>query len=297
MFIKNSYYSDNSEDAGLTLTSGAQDASILLTLLQRTDTASNSALTSLSAGQLTAGLNVLVSTIKQQLASSSSADQTVLGIATSEAGITQGFAGDGNATISGDLRVKGNSLVEGVMRIVDTLFANNFIANGVSDFFGNAIFHSDISITGKTTVGSDTAGIAVITKGSDHVHVPFSKPYDDIPVVNASISLNPLTPTPNETADEQQKRLLTIEKTLLADNIHFVITERTINGFTILLDKPAGEDISFSWLALAVQNPIIFQSTGTSELPTPTIGASPSPIDTLIPTEIPTIAASTSAGF
>ena len=104
--------------------------------------------------------------------------------------------------------------------------------------------------------------------------------------MNASITLNPLTPTPSETPDAMKKRQNDLEQTLLAENVRFVITNRTVHGFTILLENPANEDIAFSWLALAVQNPAIFQSA-SSESPTPADALSPSPIESMLPSGIP----------
>ena len=199
------------------------------------------------------------------------------------------------ATDSGDLRVEGNGLIEGVLHIVDTLFANDFIANGVSDFFGNVIFHSGVTFNNTPEFNSDTAGIAIIKKGADHVDVKFSTPYDQTPMINASITVNQITPSPEETQDEIQQQQNEIEQALLADNIHFVITNKSANGFTILLSQPANEDIAFSWLAIEVQNPVIFQSDEQSQpSPFPTSVISPTPLvsDTLTPTDTASSSAS-----
>src|SRR4029077_4544073 len=97
------------------------------------------------------------------------------------------------ATVAGDLRIKGNGLVEGILHVADTLFANNFIANGISDFFGKVIFHTGVTFENTPIFNSDTAGFAVIKKGSDRVEVKFTKLYDQTPIVNASITLNSIT--------------------------------------------------------------------------------------------------------
>lgn len=298
MFIKNTYYNGNASDSGLLLTSGGQDASILLSWLQGFAVASESAFPSLATGKAGAGLTTLVSMLENKLNGSDSAHMQepisppldTLSSSREEIPllILKGLAVSENATVSGDFRVKGNGLFEGIIHVVDTLFANNFITNGIAEFFGKAIFHEDVTFEGKPTVGKDTAGLAVIAKGADHVEVTFAKPYEQIPVINASITLDPLTPTPNETKNEQEQRLHELEKTLLADTIHFIITKKSVNGFTILLDKPAGEDIAFSWFALAVQNAVIFQSNGISPLPIPTEGNSPTPFDTIMPTNVAT---------
>lgn len=288
MFIKNTYYNGGSSSvSGLDLLSGAQDPSVVLAMLQDATEASNSALTSLTAGQITAGLNYLVSVVTAATQSATITQSaippeinSVLGTAT-----LSGLMVNGQATVSADLRVQGNALFEGILHVVDTLFANNFIANGASDFFGNVIFHNNVTFQNTPTFNGDTAGLAVIIKGSDHVDVTFSKPYDQTPIINATLTVSPLTPTPNETIKEQQTRETDLETALLNGSIHYIITNRTANGFTILLRKPAQEDISFSWIALEVSNPVIFQSSeGNFQLPSPTDAISPSPIDTDIPT-------------
>jgi len=292
MFIKNTYYNGGtSSDAGLSLLSGAQDASVLLSMLGDA-TATSSALSGLTTGDVADGLSLIISHMAQVYGASSSANIPITASASASP-----FGNDlstiQSATVSGDLRVKGDGLFEGILHIVDTLFANNFIVNGVSDFFGNVFFHSSVTFDKTPTFTSDTAGIAIVKKGTNHVDVKFTKSYDQQPVINTSITMTSLTPTPGETITQQQQRQNEMEQMLLTDNIRFIITNKTVNGFTILLDKPADEDIAFSWLALAVQNPIIFQSTGASQQPTPTIGLSPSPIDSIMPTN----AATTSAGF
>jgi len=251
-----------------------------------------------------AGLDVLQTGFKNQearitdleslFATASAVQQTVAVATDSVTPEISGLPGvTASATVSGDLRVQGNGLVEGILHVADTLFANNVIVNGISDFFGNTIFHNNVAFEKTPTFNSDTAGIAVIKKGYDHVDITFSKPYDETPMVNASITLNPITPTPGESDAQQQQRESAMESAVLGDSIHYIITKRTVNGFTIILDKPAGEDLRFSWFALSVKNPSIFQSDGNNELsPSPAISLSPSPIDTIFPTKI----ASPSAG-
>jgi len=298
MFIKNTYYDGGSlsSDSGLDLLSGAQDPSVLLTILQGVESASSSAISSLSTGQVTAGFNYLLSAMTN--ASSQSAnfsDRIVSSSSTprnngllNDTATLSGLTVNGSATVSADLNVQGNGLVEGILHIVDTLFANDFIANGVSDFFGNVIFHSGVTFQNTPVFDSDTAGFAIIKKGSDQVDVTFATPYEQTPIVNASITLNPITPTPSETAIQQQQQEEELENQILSNNIHYIIINRTTTGFAILLKKPAKVDISFSWVALAVNTPMIFQSDGQNiQFPTPSEEISPSPIDTIIPTNLP----------
>ena len=52
---------------------------------------------------------------------------------------------------------------------------------------------------------------------------------------------------------------------ILASNIKYIVTERSGSGFSILLAEPAIEDISFSWIALAIKNIKISSSENTSQ--------------------------------
>ncbi len=151
---------------------------------------------------------------------------------------------DGLATVSGNLRVKGNGLFEGVLTVLDTLTAHNIIVTGVSDFFDNVIFHKNVTVNGKVQVGQDTAGTAVVIKGKSNVKVEFSSAYDTVPVVTASL---------NDTDNNANA--------VLSAGYSYVITQRTENGFTIQLNKPAEDDVTFGWTALEQNQTVI--PTGT----------------------------------
>jgi hypothetical protein len=45
-----------------------------------------------------------------------------------------------------------------------------------------------------------------------------------------------------------------LEDAILNGNVSYIITQRTTKGFVIRLSKPAAEDMTFSWVALSVQN-------------------------------------------
>jgi hypothetical protein len=77
-------------------------------------------------------------------------------------------------------------------------------------------------------------------------------------VVTASIALD-------KVGDSVLQKQL--EDSILNGNTAYVITQRTTKGFVIRLNKPAPEDINFSWVALSVQNA---QTSGmTPPIPTP----------------------------
>jgi len=169
---------------------------------------------------------------------------------------------EGLATVSGDLRVKGNSLIEGVVSVVDTLTAHNMIVNSLAHFFGNVFFHNTVTFQGNVHyqgnqyTNSDTAGVVTIPKDSDSVSVNFKKPYEGIPIVNISLFI--------DTADQNQK------KAILRHNYIYAVLNRSPKGFTIGLNKNALEDISFSWIVFGMD-------TATDQI-TPAVSASDSAI-------------------
>jgi hypothetical protein len=119
---------------------------------------------------------------------------------------------------------------------------------------GNAInFANDINFFGTPFFTKDTAGFATMRVGDRKVKVVFEKEYPVTPVVNASIA-------EGENADE----MIT---SVFANDIKYIIKDRTTKGFTILLNQDAPTDIHFNWIAIAIKNP----TTSLSESEAPII--------------------------
>ncbi|HSA84418.1 MAG TPA: hypothetical protein VLF20_06070 [Patescibacteria group bacterium] len=182
----------------------------------------------------------------------------------------EGLEVNGIATISSHLRVQANTLVEGVLTVIDTLMTRNFISNGLATFFDTVVFKGDVVFAQQPTFSKDTAGFAIVRKGADQVTVSFDKQYKQTPVVNASISLEEMSKsiTPLRGSDEDAQS--SFEEAVLGSNITYIVTKRTTKGFTILLQQPAQEDLTFAWTAFSVSDPIVFTSMPT---PVPTISA------------------------
>ncbi len=174
----------------------------------------------------------------------------------------------GSATVSGNLRVQGNSLIEGILNVVDVLTANNLIVNRLADFFGDVIFRGDVSFRGTPTFNNDTAGTAVIRKEQDRIVVTFEKPFTEPPVVSASIVLGEITKSPDQSTEQREEAQGKREQQILADSFTYLVTRRTQKGFIILLNKPASEDITFSWTALYTENNRNNMSQEPSQVPT-----------------------------
>ncbi len=204
------------------------------------------------------GLDILVDTLTAQHIS---APDITTAIATGSGSLTMNSLSVlGLATVSADLRVKGNGLVEGILSVIDTVMTKNLIVNSISDFFGNVVFHNDTSFQGRPTFNSDSAGFAVIKQGAQLVNIVFDKEYENSPVVTASISL----PTGNDAT----------ESAALASG-QYAVTKRTTKGFTIKLASPAAEDTTFSWSAVSIKD--AKTSVGSQIVPTPTFTPTPTP--------------------
>ncbi|MBI2039476.1 hypothetical protein HYT18_00160, partial [Candidatus Microgenomates bacterium] len=154
------------------------------------------------------------------------------------------------ATVSGQLtaqrlHVKDSAIVEMVLNVVDTITSSKLIISEFADFLGSVIFRKDVTFLGRPVFSKDTAGSVVINKGGDSAEVIFDKEYDQIPVVNVTITLDNNTDT---TAQQ------TLEQAILSGDIRYIVTRRTTRGFMIKLNKSAPDDIAFSWTALSIKD-------------------------------------------
>jgi hypothetical protein len=221
------------------------------------------------------GLDILdnrVTNLETQMASliNSKASTAVLSDATGSAELATASASlppalsltslnvDGLATVSADLSVKGNGFIQGALNVLDNITTNNLLVSQFAYFINDVVFKGNVRFDSTPTFSSDTAGFAVIKKDSDSVQINFNQEYVvGTPVITASIALDKVGDSVSQKA---------LEDEIFNSNIAYVITQRTTKGFVIRLNKPAPEDIIFSWVALSVQNA---QTSGINS-PTPT---------------------------
>ncbi len=181
------------------------------------------------------------------------------------------------------------------------------VARGGLTVEGSTTFVDTVTFGGQLTVGSDTAGVAVIKKGSDYATVHFLKPYSFTPVINATIALD--FDTQGATAEDLAKQQQ-LEKQILDGALRFIVTYKTIDGFTIRLSKPAGTDTVFNWTAVNVHGrpPVVgglvlqpssipIPSPTAIDVPTPdpTVSIQPSPASTVVDEPVPVVSSSPEA--
>lgn len=122
--------------------------------------------------------------------------------------------------------------------------------NGKTIFALLAQFNGPAKFNGVVSFNSDAGGTALIKKDAKKVEVKFSKEYATTPIISANYLFNGVDISADQ--DKQQR--------LIDSGYSFVISQTSTKGFTIVLNKAATEDISFSWLATLINNPQISQS-------------------------------------
>ncbi len=146
----------------------------------------------------------------------------------------------------------------------------------LGEFFGNVIFHADVTFLGRPTFNKDTAGQALIKQGDSQVSIDFKKEYTSKPVVNVSVNM---------------------EGTVKPDEIpRFAVYDLSAKGFKIKLSQAVNFDLNFSWIALAINGDNMSTSAVSEPAilsPTPTLPAgtpqAQTPTPTVPPGQTPTL--------
>jgi hypothetical protein len=116
---------------------------------------------------------------------------------------------------------------------------------------------SDVSFIGRPYFNSDTAGFAQLKEGDRKVTIKFDKEYLEQPIVNIGIIFNvgsSQAQADPETAKRLQAKQEQAAQNLFDAGVQYVVINSNRKEFTILLNKAAPKDITFSWIALAVKN-------------------------------------------
>ena len=158
-------------------------------------------------------------------------------------------ATDSGKLTTGSLRVLGSALIESVLNVVDTITAPRLIIDKLAYFFGEVVFKGAVRFQGRPTFNQDTAGFALIRQGAQEVAVGFEKEYTQVPIVTVSTTF---VFDENKASDEEKQAQQQLEQATL--DIHPIVTNQTVGGFTVKLNKRAPEDLRVSWAAVAVED-------------------------------------------
>jgi len=148
------------------------------------------------------------------------------------------FDASGNANFAGNLQLNSATLNGDLSVAGDANFAGLSNFQKLATFFAKTIFRQDVEFDGHITVSKDTAGYAKLRSGETTVHVSFTAPYADAPIVTVSYS-------------DGQFGLVS------AQNI-------TASGFDVTVPTAVTVDSTFSWTAIGAINP----QTATNPPPT-----------------------------
>ncbi len=115
-------------------------------------------------------------------------------------------------------------------------FAGSILVIGEAGFQHKVTFYDDIEIKGKVYASKDQAGSATIKANTTSTEIIFDKEYLVTPKVVANLA-----------GDDE------------TTFVNFKIVRKSANGFSIILQNPVDQDVTFDWIALAVKSdpPII----------------------------------------
>ncbi len=146
----------------------------------------------------------------------------------------------------GQIEARGGLVVDGASQFNGrTTFA------AMVQFMGNVEFTNDILAKGRVTFNKDSGGSVAIKKTERRISVVFDKPYQEKPIITASVTID--RPKDQLTPQEEAEAALR-EQTLFDAGYSYLVSDVSTKGFTIVLNKPAAEDITFSWNAISVQS-------------------------------------------
>lgn len=144
----------------------------------------------------------------------------------------------GTLAVSGDSAFSGSSAFDGLSFFNDdALFAGMVRFDAGAEFVLPPLF------------GKDTAGFALIKEGDRRVRIAFEREYPVAPIVQTSVTFET-----EDGIDDDAAQLF------FDAAVQSIVTEKNTAGFTIVLNMPAPRDIRFSWIALAVKDPAMFES-------------------------------------
>lgn len=117
------------------------------------------------------------------------------------------------------------------------------------DIFTKNLKVDTLEFTLPPVFNKDTAGFAIIKEGDTRVRITFDSAYVATPVVNTNMTF--------EATDNIDDVTL---GSLFTSDIKYVVFDKDVNGFTIAINKRSPRNIRFSWIALGVRDPKIFES-------------------------------------
>jgi hypothetical protein len=178
--------------------------------------------------------------------------------------------------LNGDLTVSGTTALSGAVTI-DTLGSKS----------GMLTLTGDMTFIGRPYLNADAGGFAVIRTGDRQADVVFDKEYLAMPTINATVTFEEVLDNPD--TYEVDEALINRNKVeaYLAHTPTYVVYNKSVRGFSILLSEPVPYNLRFSWSAQAIKDAKVVLS---SPEPVVTEPSQPQPVylappETTLPTE------------
>jgi hypothetical protein len=141
------------------------------------------------------------------------------------------------------------------------LFNGGIVTDTIASSGDSLQIQNDTVFIGRPYFNTDTAGFIIIQKGETEQSLTYDTPYYETPIVNATITENS-----DDTTDVND---------LFANDIQYAITDNNANGFSIVINKAAPDDIRFSWTAFMVKNAKTTTDTDTDTTQSSQVTQSP----------------------
>ncbi len=139
----------------------------------------------------------------------------------------------------------------------DARFNGKSTFMAMAEFYGAVTFKDEVSFEKSPTLSGDNGGKAIIKKDANVVTITFEQEYVNAPIVSASFITEDTLDNDGEVSDSSQAK----QQRYLDGGYTYFVSNVTTKGFTLVLNKQAGEDLNFNWLATAISNVRISEST------------------------------------
>ncbi len=227
------------------------------------------------------GLTILTNSLITQKLSTLSISSSATGSGLLQNGAVLGVSG---MTIDGDLIASGSSKFYGMSTFSSLVrFLSNIIVKGEATIEGALTVLGKVTFTNTVTFNQDSAGTATIPKGMTLVTIPFTHAYTEAPLITLTVNLKTAT-----------------DSAFLAEAAKAATADISERGFTIVMDAPIPRDVTYTWVAISVHNPVATSIVGLGMTPTPIqsgstpipSGPTPTPTPALTLTPTPTVSQS-----
>jgi hypothetical protein len=147
------------------------------------------------------------------------------------------------SAIVADMQVKGKTIFENVVEVFGQVTFKNLVTFLTDAIFkgnvkheGNVAFEKEASFSGSLTLPSNMAGEAVISSYATRVDVLFDQLFATKPVVTITLAFDEAT-----------------QSAFLADAVKAAVSNVSEYGFSIVIDQMVPQDLTYNWVAVAVQ--------------------------------------------